>query len=378
MRAVVVGAGVWGLSAGAELSRRGHHVTVLDRFGVGNAWSSSAGATRIWRLAHADAGWVRAAVRSVEAWRRLESRTGLDVLVTRGLLWRDDTDGPAVAAALAQVGVPHQVVEPSRVGDVFPGLVPDARFSVWQPEAGAVLAAVALEAAGRVLAASGGSVLAGVTVEDVVVRGEGVLVEGRGPDGDPVTYPADVAVLAPGPGAPVLLERLGVDVPLTPILEQVSYVDGRSAGADARDLPSLIEGADEEWIYGMATPGTGPASGWKLGADAVAPRPFDLDSREPDAHETSRTTAWVRRWLPDLSATPTYTQVCSYTIAPGREFVLERVHDGRVVLGVGDSGRGYKFGAYVGELLADLAEDRADATTAEPMLTRWTRERWSG
>ena len=96
MRCIVVGAGAWGLPAAAELARRGHQVTLLDRFGPANDLSSSTGPTRIWRLTHPDGVRVRLALRSVEAMERLERLTGTTVHLRRGLLWRDgDGDGLA-------------------------------------------------------------------------------------------------------------------------------------------------------------------------------------------------------------------------------------------------------------------------------------------
>ncbi|HET9072247.1 MAG TPA: FAD-binding oxidoreductase [Acidimicrobiales bacterium] len=51
MHCTVIGAGAWGLPAAAEPARRGHEVTVADRYGIGNDLSSSRGPTRLWRLA---------------------------------------------------------------------------------------------------------------------------------------------------------------------------------------------------------------------------------------------------------------------------------------------------------------------------------------
>jgi glycine/D-amino acid oxidase-like deaminating enzyme len=101
MRCVVVGAGAWGLPAAAELARRGHDVTLIDRYGVGNSQSSSSGPTRLWRLTHPDAVRVRLALRSVEAMDRLASLAGGPVYLRRGLLWRDDVSLDAVASALS-------------------------------------------------------------------------------------------------------------------------------------------------------------------------------------------------------------------------------------------------------------------------------------
>ena len=122
MRCVVVGAGAWGLPAAAELARRGHDVTLVDRFGTANQMSSSSGPTRMWRLTHPDRLRVRMALRSVEAWHRLEAATGIQAIHTRGLMWRDDATWERVVAALRAEDVPCTVVEPDDVGRFFPGL----------------------------------------------------------------------------------------------------------------------------------------------------------------------------------------------------------------------------------------------------------------
>jgi sarcosine oxidase len=127
MRCLVVGAGAWGLPAAAELARRGHSVTLIDRFGPANLLSSSAGPTRLWRLTHPDAVRVRLALRSVEAMERLARLSGVEVFLRRGLLWRDGDELAAVTAALSGEGVQHEVVEAGDVGRFFPGLRPDRR-----------------------------------------------------------------------------------------------------------------------------------------------------------------------------------------------------------------------------------------------------------
>src|SRR4051812_12167402 len=84
MRCVVVGAGAWGLPAAAELARRSHSVTLVDRYGPANLLSSSPGPTRLWRITHIDAVRVRLALRSVEAMERLSSLAGEEVFLRRG------------------------------------------------------------------------------------------------------------------------------------------------------------------------------------------------------------------------------------------------------------------------------------------------------
>src|SRR3954470_4942469 len=116
MRCLVVGAGAWGLPAAAELARRGHRVTLVDRYGPANLLSSSPGPTRLWRLTHPDAVRVRLALRSLEAMERLAALAVEEVFLRRGLLWRDGAELEAVMSALSGEGIAHEVVDPADVG----------------------------------------------------------------------------------------------------------------------------------------------------------------------------------------------------------------------------------------------------------------------
>jgi glycine/D-amino acid oxidase-like deaminating enzyme len=88
MDVIVVGAGVVGLAAGFELSRAGHHVTVLSADVPGSR--QSAGLSRIFRLAHADGLLADAAARSLAFWEEWESLAGRVLLDRAGLLLTGD------------------------------------------------------------------------------------------------------------------------------------------------------------------------------------------------------------------------------------------------------------------------------------------------
>ncbi|MFH5820977.1 FAD-dependent oxidoreductase [Georgenia sp. AZ-5] len=366
MRCIVVGAGAWGLPAAAELAGRGHEVVLLDRYGIGNALASSSGPTRLWRLTHPDALRVRLGLRSVEAMERLAARSGREVFLRRGLLWRDDVSVPAVAGALRAEGVAHEEVEPGDVARFFPGLRPDGRPAVWQAEAGPVLAAESLRAQARLFEAAGGELVVGPMVREVATRPGGVTVaceDGR-------TFAGDVVVLTAGPGAGPLLATLDVELPLRPRLEQVVHVGDPADPGAADDFPCLFDGprGDEPGLYSMPTPGVG----YKLGLD----RPVrDLaegdDDRSPDENLVAETVARVRRDLTALTPRALDAQVCSWTLSPDGRFVLD-VLPGGVVVACGDSGEGFKFSALMGLVLADLAEGRTpDGDVASFSLARF-------
>ena len=348
MRIAVVGAGAWGLPAAAELARRGHAVTLVDRHGPASQLMSSSGPTRLWRLSHPDRLRVRLALRSVEAWERLEAASGITAIVRRGLLWRDDVTSGAVAAALEAEGVPRTVVEPDDVGRFFPGLRPDGRGGIWQETAGPVLARAALDAQAGLFAMARGDFVAGPVIREVDTSDDDVVL--RAEDGR--EFRADVVVLAPGPGIVRLTQALGIDVEFRPVLEQVCHV-GQAPATDA--MPCLYDGplGDEPGMYAMPTPGRG----YKLGIDLPIRdwHEDDLD-RVPVPAVSDAISARVVRNFDSLDPTVLDAQVCSWTESPDGRFVIDRLAGGRVVLAAGDSGEGFKFSALMGLVLADLAE----------------------
>lgn len=363
---MVVGAGAWGLPAAAELARRGHDVTLVDRHGPASQLGSSSGPTRLWRLTHPDRLRVRLALRSVEAWERLETDSGITAILRRGLLWRDDVTAAAVVDALGAEGVPCSVVDPDDVGRVFPGLRPDGRVGVWQETAGPVLARDALDAQAALFATAHGRLVVGPVVREVDVSGDGVVL--RAEDGRELR--GDVAVIAPGPGAGALAAALGLQVRFRPVLEQVCHV-GRAPRTDA--MPCLYDGplGDEPGMYAMPTPGRG----YKLGIDQPLRewREDDLD-RVPVPEVSQAISARVVRNFVDLDPTVLDAQVCSWTEAPDGRFVVDTLADGKVVVAMGDSGEGFKFSALMGIVLADLAEGRA----ADPDVAAWGLARFGG
>jgi sarcosine oxidase len=366
MRCIVVGAGAWGLPAAAELARRGHDVRLVDRYGVGNPASSSSGPTRIWRLTHPDAVRVRLAVRSVEAMDRLASLAGGPVYLRRGLLWRDDVSLDAVTSALSTERVPFERVSAPDVGRFFPGLRPDGRDAVWQADAGPLLAARSLAAQAELFAAAGGSLDVGRHVTDVRTGPHGVVVDTE----DGASLEADVAVLAPGPGAPALLERLGVDLPLRPHLEQVVHFADPDHPDATGELPCLYDGPTdrEPGLYAMPTPGVG----YKVGLDHPLRDlvPGDED-RTADPDLLAAATRRVRRDLASVPVRPVDAHVCSWTDSPDGRFVIDTLPGG-VALACGDGGEGFKFSALMGLVLADLAEGKApDRDVASFSLARF-------
>jgi sarcosine oxidase len=64
---------------------------------------------------------------------------------------------------------------------------------------------------------------------------------------------------------------------------------------------------------------------------------------------------YVAEWFPGLDPDSAEPISCTYTSTDSEDFVLDR--RGRIVVGAGFSGHGFKFTPAVGSVLADLATD---------------------
>lgn len=364
MKVVVVGAGAWGLPTAAELARRGHSVIIVDRHGPGNTLSSSSGPTRLWRVADPDPAAIRLGRRAQEAVARLEARLDHRVHTTQGLLWRDA--GPAlqiIVDAVVSEAVEHTEIPATAVGEVFPRLRSDGRDALWFPEAGSLLAADAVAGYLRLFDRAGGRSMFGVTVSSVTSTPSGARITLTGGS----SLVADVAVVCAGPGTAGLRDDLGLSIPLHAYLEQVVHV-GFTARPHAEDAtPCLFDGPGEHGagIYCMPTPGVG----YKIGLDKPIRElvPGD-DDRRPDPGRTEAILQRVDSVLPIPGREIVDEFVCCWTDSPDGWFIVDR--DESLVVACGDSGKGFKYSAVMGEILADLAEGGAPDADAQAMSRR--------
>jgi sarcosine oxidase len=350
VRVVVVGAGAWGLPTAAELVRRGHGVTIVDRHRPGNHLSSSSGPTRLWRVADPDPAAIRLGRRASSAMERLETRLGRAVHTSPGMIWRDTTGSlQQIHDAVVAEGVAHIEVPAGSVAQFFPGLEPDERDALWFPEAGSLLAADAIAGYVELFERDGGVSFFGPEVTSVRSTGSGATItldDGRLLD-------ADAVVVCAGPGTPALLPDIGLEIPLRAFLEQVAHL-GDAGGSSASDaLPCLFDGPTEgeAGVYAMPTPGVG----YKIGIDSpLRELVAGDDDRTPDPERTRAIVRWADRNLTSPQREVVDELVCCWTDSPDGWFVVDRVDS--VVVACGDSGKGFKYSPAIGEILADVVE----------------------
>ena len=341
---IVIGAGVIGTATALALADRGRHTLVLERSTLAHKGGSSHGLNRIVRLTDFHPEYVRLNRLAMRAWEELEDAAGEQLLVRTGNL----EVGPGVqtyADALTAAGERFDWLTAGDARERWQGLrFEDGEAIFVQQEGGVCFADRTVRAQARVAIERGAELREDTEAERVSLTSNGVEVEA---DGRAIRAP--VVVIAAGAWAAPLLETLGIRLPLTPTLEQVSYYRLE----EPSPLPTVIDYSVDERIDHYAVPDPGVVGGVKLALDHAGPQ-VDPDTRtyEVDPARLERVEEWARRRFDALVPTAE-PETCLYTNTPDNDYVLDRI--GPVVIGSACSGHGFKASPAVGRILADLA-----------------------
>ena len=366
VRYVVVGGGVMGLSTAWALVRRGQRPLVLEQFGRGHTRGASHGATRNFNNAYADTHYLDLLARAREGWDALGSPDGEPLLRLHGLV--SHGSGAALGgtgAGLAEIherlrarGISAELLDGAEASRRWPGM----RFEdtvLFSPDAGVARASVALDELERRIIEGGGEVRRQAAAIRIEEDAYGVTVHTA-----TGSVRADAVVVTAGAWTAGLL---GDSIPLprlTVTEESPAHFAPRDPAASWPSFNHFV--ASGTWpanVYGMPTPGEGVKVGFHAVGDEVDPdaRPFRTDKH------ADRLAEYVREWMPGLDPATAVPISCTYTSTSDEAFVLDRV--GRIVVGAGFSGQGFKFAPGVGAVLADLALD-PEAQAAEAFRLR--------
>ena len=326
MRVTVVGAGIVGLATADALVRRGHDVMVLDA--VRPMGARSAGASRIFRLAHGDATLVAAADEARRAWAEWSRRAGRELVGTEGTVV-SGPKAPAWAEAMAAAGVAHTL------GDPPPALLGTSKGPVLTDPTGG---AVDLAGAGRMLLEA--------------LRPN--LRPGRVVDLDELE--ADAVVVTAGAGTAELVAPLGIDVP-SALRHHVRF-SFRPAPTDRTPAPTDIPPAHIDGVagpqltstYQHRTPeGTWAVGGHLVGEDGGSTTTADHTLDDVRARSRAAVVAHVTERLPELDPEPVGELTCTPAVVDDDGVCTARVGRVHVLWG----GNLAKFAPLLGERLAE-------------------------
>ena len=358
---LIVGAGAFGLSAALELRARGWDVTLLDPGPLPHPDAATTDISKMIRMDYgADPFYTRLGAEAMARWDRMAEAWG----------WRPfHQDGFLILAAaplqpggyefeslrmLESLGQPAQRVDAESLAELFPAWnaaeYPEGYVSL---RAGWAESGRVSEELVRRAGDAGVRVHTGTRCVGLQVR-EGTVQEVRTAEGE--VLGADQVILAAGSWTPGLL----------PELEDVMWPSGQSVfhlrvpDPDAWRPPSFLPfSADisrSGW-YGFPATADGIV---KIANHGKGRRLDPSGPRVVPSEDEERLRDFLRRALPALEDAPVVgTRVCVYCDTFDGDFWIARHprHRGLTVAS-GGSGHAFKFTPVLGEIIADVVEER--------------------
>lgn len=379
---VVVGAGVHGSATAAELASRGQRVLLVEQFDWLHRRGSSHGESRITRSTYPQTHYTQMMKKSFLCWEQACNAYGSSCFTLTGGLDFAMAGNPAITALIksaAENGVPHEVLTPQDVAARFPAYsLPEGCTAVYHPQAGVLAATKAVAMFQSLCRQRGGVLVDRTAVLSMHATSGGVEV--RTSKGN-VT--AERCVIAAGAWTSGLLRSsFGCDLSrvLTAVPVAVSYWRCKDAASaeqlSARNCPVSIfytgaglgnadsHGADAEMYTTpvLEMPGLVKISlhlPEHLWGALVIGDPSARLVVPPEEVVRHHVTSFVATHFPgvDSSRGPALIEPCMYTMTPDHSFIIDTVPNshGRCWLVSACSGHGFKFGALIGQVMADLA-----------------------
>jgi len=356
---IVVGVGGMGSATAYHLAERGVDVLGLERYDIPHTKGSSHGVTRLIRKPqYEDPAYVPLVRRAYELWEELEEKTGRQLLYRTGGLDIGAPDSQVYSGSVRSCeahDIDHEILSADQINERFPGYeLPENHRGVYQPDSGFVVPEQCIIAHVRAAQQRGAEIRARESVTDIEPTPDG----GAQVTSQKGTYEADRVVVTAGAWAQKLVPELtGLAVPERQVL---AWFQPKAPEQFApRSFPVFVHAAEDGHYYGFPEH---DVPGFKFGKfnhleEVVDPDEMD---RQPRPEDESLLREYGKQYFPEGIGPTMRLATCMFTNTPDEHFILDTLPDHpQITVGAGFSGHGFKFASAIGEVLADLALEKA-------------------
>jgi glycine/D-amino acid oxidase-like deaminating enzyme len=356
---LVIGAGVFGLTAALELQGRGHQVTVADPGPVPHPLAASNDLSRMVRMDYGGDGlYSSLGDDAIKRWRAWNARWGRELYHEDGFLLM--TSVPMVAGTFEQDsyslltsrGFPLERLAPGDLARRFPNWNSEHYIDgYFNPTAGWAEAGEIISHLAQDAASAGVSVVTGFPASRLLQDGNRIT---GAVAADGIELRADWVVVAAGVWTTVLLPELADR--MWPVGQPIFYFKPQDPdryrppsfppwGADVPRSGWYGFPANSEGVVKMANHGPGR----RVGPDA------DRVILAEDEHHCR---AFLAQSLPSLASLPLHgNKMCLYCDTWDGDFWIGRHPEQQgLVVATGGSGHAFKFAPVLGGLVADALE----------------------
>lgn len=377
--AIVLGLGAMGAAATYQLAKRGATVLGIDQYAPPHELGSSHGESRITRLACAEGPeYYPFARRSHDIWREIERTLRVELLTQNGLAMisapgeQQVSHGTtnflaATVRAAKHWDVPHEILGAAEVRSRFPGLAMQDGYSAYVDRLGGFVRPERCIEAQLTLARSlGAGLLTNERVTDFRQDGTGVTVTT-----DKGVHRGRQLVVAAGAYLPTLLDTPELRGNFMVTRQVLYWFKARNEEEHRRLSPErcpvyIWQMQGKGVFYGFPAIG-GFEDGVKVATEneVVATTAAEVDRSVSAEEIRAMYETYIAPSMPGLTSTCVRAKVCLYTQVDKARFIIDR-HPAldRVIVASPCSGHGFKHSAAIGELLAGIALDLADAPKA--------------
>jgi len=364
---VVVGAGSMGSMALWHLAKStGLSVLGIEQYGPAHGHAAFAGESRLFRAANKEGALYTAAALEARAqWTELERETGRQLLLKTGVLAVAPEGHPFLEStqrSIVEGDLPHRYLDAAELRREYPQFtVEDGDIGIMDVLGGGLRSELAVATAQRAATRRGAEILYNTPVLGIDEGESGVVIS----TSEGIIH-AQKVIVTTGAWTTRIVPELrdlvsAIAIPLTWFMpEDISEFTPDRFPCWMRDL-------DGDHAFGVPT-----LDGYSV---KIAPTTRietiedpDTDPRELSREQLRRCTAIATRMFPGILPEVVRSSIHPESTTADHVPILDVSESGRIVIGAGFSGNGFKFSPAYGRVLAQLAASGSSALQ-HPLFT---------